>query len=76
MHDFLFLAFGLAVAGLLSGFLAGLFGIGGGAILVPILITTFPLLGVDPSIVAHMAVGTSLAIIIPTGVSLLQSSPQ
>ena len=66
MHDFLFLAFGLAVAGLLSGFLAGLFGIGGGAILVPILITTFPLLGVDPSIVAHMAVGTSLAIIIPT----------
>lgn len=68
MIDFLLLASGLAVAGLISGFLAGLFGIGGGAILVPILISTFPLLGVDPSVVAHMAVGTSLAIIIPTAV--------
>jgi len=68
MIDFLLLASGLAVAGLLSGFLAGLFGIGGGAILVPILISAFPLLGVDPAVVAHMAVGTSLAIIIPTAV--------
>lgn len=68
MTDLLPLAAGLALAGLVSGFLAGLFGIGGGAILVPILITTFPLLGVDPAIVAHMAVGTSLAIILPTAV--------
>lgn len=68
MTDFLILAAGLAAAGLLSGFLAGLFGIGGGAILVPILIFTFPALGVDPALVAHMAVGTSLAIIIPTAI--------
>lgn len=68
MTDFLILATGLALAGLVSGVLAGLFGIGGGAILVPILIFTFPLLGVDPTLVAHMAVGTSLAIIIPTAI--------
>lgn len=68
MTEFLILAAGLALAGLVAGVLAGLFGIGGGAILVPILISTFPLLGVDPSVVAHMAVGTSLAIIIPTAV--------
>lgn len=66
MTELLPLAAGLAVAGLLSGFLAGIFGIGGGAILVPILITAFPLLGIAPEVVAHMAVGTSLAIIIPT----------
>lgn len=66
MTDFLILASGLALAGLVSGLLAGLFGIGGGAILVPILIFTFPMLSVAPELVAHMAVGTSLAIIIPT----------
>lgn len=66
MTEFIFLALGLALAGVVSGFLAGLFGIGGGAILVPVLITAFPVLGVDPQIVAHMAVGTSLAIILPT----------
>ncbi len=66
MTDLLPLAAGLACAGLLSGFLAGLFGIGGGAILVPILITAFPLLGIAPEVTAHLAVGTSLAIIIPT----------
>lgn len=68
MAEFALLAVGLAAAGLVSGVLAGLFGIGGGAILVPILIFTFPLLGVAPDLVAHMAVGTSLAIIIPTAV--------
>lgn len=73
MAEFIVLVIGLGVAGLLSGFLAGLFGIGGGAILVPILISTFPLLGVDPTIVAHMAVGTSLAIIIPTAVRSYRS---
>lgn len=66
--EFLYLAVGLAAAGAVSGLLAGLFGIGGGAILVPILISVFPLLGVNPEVVAHMAVGTSLAIIIPTAV--------
>lgn len=56
----------LAVGGLATGFLAGLFGIGGGGILVPVLYEVFGALGVDASVRMHMAVGTSLAIIIPT----------
>ncbi len=56
----------LAVGGLTTGFLAGLFGIGGGGILVPVLYEAFGAVGVDPSIRMHMAVGTSLAVIIPT----------
>lgn len=73
MTELLILAAGLGLAGVLSGFLAGLFGIGGGAILVPILISVFPYLGINPDVVAHMAVGTSLAIIIPTAVRSYRS---
>lgn len=56
----------LAVGGLATGFLAGLFGIGGGGILVPVLYEAFGVVGVDPAIRMHMAVGTSLAVMIPT----------
>ncbi len=59
---------GLFAAGGLSGFLAGLFGIGGGAILVPILAESFAALGVAPTVQAHLAIGTSLAIIILTAI--------
>lgn len=55
--------------GSLAGFLAGLLGIGGGVIMVPLFIWSFRLIGVDPSIIVHMAFGTSLAIIIPTAIS-------
>ena len=48
------------------GFVAGLFGIGGGLITVPFLYYIFGLLGVDPQYLMHLAVGTSFAIIIPT----------
>ena len=48
------------------GFVAGLFGIGGGLITVPFLYYIFGLLNVDPQYVMHLAVGTSFAIIIPT----------
>ena len=51
------------------GFVAGLFGIGGGLITVPFLYYIFGLLNVDPNYVMHLAVGTSFAIIIPTSIA-------
>ncbi len=56
----------LLVAGVVAGFLAGLFGIGGGAILVPVFYQVLTALGFDEAIRMHLAVGTSLAIIVPT----------
>jgi len=56
------------VTGVFSGLAAGLLGIGGGAIIVPALSTSLSLLGYDSDVVQHVAVGTSLAIIIPTGI--------
>ncbi len=64
----LMLAGGLLFAGMAAGFLTGLLGIGGGGVLVPVLFETFGALGVDPSIRMHMAVGSSLAAIVPTSI--------
>ena len=58
----------LAVTGALAGLGAGLFGIGGGAIIVPALFYTFTALGYDPSTLTHMAVATSAAVIIVNAV--------
>jgi len=58
---------GLMLTGVLSGIAAGLLGIGGGAIIVPVLANALLLMGFAPEVVQHVAVGTSLAIIIPTG---------
>jgi uncharacterized protein len=57
---------GLLAAGFATGLLAGLLGIGGGSILVPVLYEVFGALGVDDAIRMHLAVGTSLAVIVPT----------
>ncbi|WP_424971782.1 sulfite exporter TauE/SafE family protein [Dinoroseobacter sp. S76] len=62
------MALGMALAGSVAGVLAGLFGIGGGAVLVPILVEFLGFLGVPESVRTHMAVGTSLAIIVPTSI--------
>ncbi|MDB3935305.1 sulfite exporter TauE/SafE family protein [Granulosicoccus sp.] len=59
----------LAFAGALIGFLAGVFGIGGGAISVPVFYQVFQQLGYSQDISMPMAVGTSLAIIIPTSIN-------
>ena len=50
------------------GFVAGLFGIGGGLITVPFLYYIFNSLGIDQQYLMHLAVGTSFAIIIPTSI--------
>ena len=65
-HELAALALALAAAGLVTGFLAGLLGVGGGAILVPVLYELFTLLGVDEAVRMHMVLGTSLAVIVPT----------
>lgn len=57
---------GLAISGAIAGFLAGLFGVGGGAVLVPGFYQMLGSLGVSDDIRMHIAVGTSLAIIVPT----------
>ena len=62
------LAVGLLVAGGITGLLAGLFGVGGGAVIVPVLYELFTTLGVPDDIRMPLCVGTSLAIIIPTSI--------
>ena len=62
------LALLLVAVGVLSGFLAGVFGIGGGAILVPVFYECFRLAGVPLDVRMPLCIGTSLAIIIPTSI--------
>ncbi len=61
---------GLAVtaAGVVTGLLAGLFGIGGGAVIVPVLYEVFRILDVPEAVRMQLCVGTSLAIIVPTAI--------
>lgn len=59
--------------GALAGTVAGLFGIGGGLIIVPVLMFSFGLQGINPDIIPHLAVGTSLATIVFTSISSIRS---
>lgn len=63
-----FLAVSLILAGGVTGVLAGLFGVGGGAVIVPILYEIFRVIGVPEEVRMPLCVGTSLAIIIPTSI--------
>src|SRR5437763_3095753 len=69
VSELLELAVLLVAVGALSGFLAGLFGIGGGAILVPVFYECFRVAGVPLEVRMPLCVGTSLAVIIPTSIS-------
>lgn len=56
----------IAIAGLVAGFLSGLLGIGGGGVLVPVLYEAFGAAGVAEDVRMHLAVGSTLAVILPT----------
>ncbi len=59
----------MLASGLVGGIMAGLMGIGGGIVIVPVLEFALGFIGVDPAIRMHVAVATSLACIIPTSIS-------
>jgi uncharacterized protein len=64
--ELLWLTLAILGAGIVTGLLAGLFGIGGGAIIVPVLFEVFRLFDVPDQVRMQLCIGTSLAIIIPT----------
>jgi uncharacterized membrane protein YfcA len=68
LGELIWLAAAVMAAGVVTGLLAGLFGIGGGAVIVPVLFEVFRLLGVPEAVRMQLCVGTSLAIIVPTTV--------
>lgn len=63
------LAVAVTISGVFAGVLAGLFGIGGGAVLVPVFYHVIGLAGVDEAVRMHLSVGTSLGVILPTAIS-------
>ena len=67
------LAVAIAASGLVAGVLAGLFGIGGGAVLVPVFYQVLGLAGVDEAIRMHVSVATSTGIILPTSIRSFMS---
>jgi hypothetical protein len=74
MTDLIVLAVMLLAAGTLSGLLAGVFGVGGGTVVVPVLYEVFVALGVPDELRMPLCAGTSLALIIPT--SIVHEPPQ
>ncbi len=67
------LAAALVAAGLAAGLIAGLLGVGGGIVIVPVLFQLFTMLGIDPAVTMHLAVGTSLASIVPTSIAAVRA---
>ncbi len=65
--EYLPLVAGLLAAGALAGLIAGLLGVGGGIVMVPAMALAFEFIGIDASVYQHVAVGTSLAVIVATG---------
>src|SRR5258708_35367082 len=66
--ELIWLAVAVMAAGVATGILAGLFGIGGGIVVVPVLFEIFRIFGVPQEVRMQLCVGTSLAIIAPTAV--------
>ena len=64
--ELLWLLLAAITAGVVTGLLAGMFGIGGGAVIVPVLFEIFQLFDVPDTVRMQLCIGTSLAIILPT----------
>jgi len=67
-NQIIFIATTMSASAVVTGFMAGFFGIGGGLIMVPILFYIFSFAGAEQTSVMHLALGTSFSIIIPTSI--------
>jgi uncharacterized membrane protein YfcA len=68
VSELLWLVLAVVAAGIVTGLLAGAFGIGGGAVIVPVLFEVFRILAVPEAVRMQLCIGTALAIIVPTAV--------
>ena len=68
LNELLLLAAAIIAGGVVAGVLAGLFGVGGGVVVVPVLYEVFRLLGVPDAVHMQLCIGTSLAIMTPTNI--------
>jgi len=67
-NQIIFILTVMTVSAVVTGFMAGFFGIGGGLIMVPILFYIFSFAGIEQAFTMHLALGTSFSIIIPTSI--------
>ena len=68
LNELLLAAAAIMAGGVVAGLLAGLFGVGGGVVAVPVLYEVFRLLGVPDAVRMQLCIGTSLAIMTPTNI--------
>ncbi|MGZ8268128.1 MAG: sulfite exporter TauE/SafE family protein [Burkholderiales bacterium] len=68
LNELLILAGAIVAGGVVAGLLAGLFGVGGGVVVVPVLYEVFRLLEVPDAVHMQLCIGTSLAIMVPTNI--------
>ena len=67
-NQIIFIVTAMTTSAVVTGFMAGFFGIGGGLIMVPILFYLFNFVGIEQAFIMHLALGTSFSIIIPTSI--------
>ncbi len=67
-NQIIFIVSAMSASAVVTGFMAGFFGIGGGLIMVPILFYIFNFAGIEQAFIMHLALGTSFSIIIPTSI--------
>src|SRR6476469_1579293 len=68
LNELLLLAAAILAGGVVAGILAGLFGVGGGVVAVPVLYEVFRIMGVPDHVHMQLCIGTSLAIMAPTNI--------